>query len=268
MLTASASFAQTTLKKLWETDSTLRTPESVLFHKPSKRLFVSNIDGKGSAKDGNGFISILNLDGSVHTLRFMDGLDAPKGLAIVGNKLFVTDITRLVVFDINSGQQLEAFDVPSSDFLNDATAGENGNIYFSDSKNGTIFKLTGQKVDVLLKDTLLKNPNGLYFQKGKLMAVDFKTGVFYSINLKTKKLIRIADGFLSGDGIEPLGNESWLISSWPGELRLLHKNKDAKLLLDTKAEKVNCADIGFDPDKKVIYVPTFYHNRVAAYQLK
>jgi len=262
-----AATAQPVLEKIWESDTTMRTPESVLYHKASKRLFVSNIDGQAADKDGKGFISVLNLDGTVGSLHFMDGLDAPKGMAVVKDKLYVTDITRLVVFDINSGRKLNVFDVAGSEFLNDATADDKGNIYFSDSRNGTLYKLAGEKVEVCLKDTLLKNPNGLYCMNENLMAVDFKTGIYYRINPQNKKLTKVAEGFPSGDGIEPIGNGAWLMSSWPGELRHLDKNNKITLILDTKSEKISCADIGYNADQKVVYVPTFFKNKVVAYRL-
>jgi len=43
---------------------------------------------------------------------------------------------------------------------------------------------------------------------------------------------------------------------------------EKKLLLDTRAQKINAADIGYDKKKKVVYVPTFYKNNVVAYQLQ
>ena len=39
-------------------------------------------------------------------------------------------------------------------------------------------------------------------------------------------------------------------------------------LLDTRTQKINSADIGYDPKGKVVYVPTFFVNTVAAYELK
>jgi hypothetical protein len=41
-----------------------------------------------------------------------------------------------------------------------------------------------------------------------------------------------------------------------------------ELLLDTHLEKKNTADIGYDPVKKIVYIPTFFKKTVMAYQLK
>src|SRR5688572_23481869 len=77
------------LRRVWETDTLLRTPESVL-HEPTENvLLVSNINGNGAVKDGNGFISKLTLEGQITSLEWATGLNAPKGMGISGNKLFV-----------------------------------------------------------------------------------------------------------------------------------------------------------------------------------
>ena len=39
-------------------------------------------------------------------------------------------------------------------------------------------------------------------------------------------------------------------------------------LLDTKDQKINSADIGYDAKNKIVYVPTFWKNGIVAYQLK
>jgi hypothetical protein len=53
---ATRLLAQIHLEKRWESDTTLKTPESVLFDPANKILYVSNINGDPWAKDGNGSI--------------------------------------------------------------------------------------------------------------------------------------------------------------------------------------------------------------------
>ena len=57
--------AQHSLEQKWETDSTLKTPESVLFDGANSVLYVANIDGDGGAKDGKGSIGKVGLDGKI-----------------------------------------------------------------------------------------------------------------------------------------------------------------------------------------------------------
>jgi len=49
---------------------------------------------------------------------------------------------------------------------------------------------------------------------------------------------------------------------------LVKINGEKKLLLDTRKEGINTADIGYDKKNKIVYVPTFWKNHVVAYQLQ
>jgi hypothetical protein len=48
----------------------------------------------------------------------------------------------------------------------------------------------------------------------------------------------------------------------------VNTNGQKSKLLDTKAESINAADIGYDKKNKIVYVPTFWKNNVVAYKLK
>src|SRR5687768_11743717 len=88
LMYASASMAQQhQLVKLWETDSILKVPESVLYHPETKTLFVSNIDGKPAEKDSQGSIAKVSLDGKKVDNSWATGLNAPKGMGIHNNTL-------------------------------------------------------------------------------------------------------------------------------------------------------------------------------------
>jgi len=90
------------LEKIWETDSVIATPESVL---PVKNiLYVSLIDGAGWAADGKGGVGKLTPEGKIIDTVWITGLSAPKGMGISGNKLYVADITEVIVIDIEKGK--------------------------------------------------------------------------------------------------------------------------------------------------------------------
>jgi len=73
---------------------------------------------------------------------------------------------------------------------------------------------------------------------------------------------------IGGDGIEPIGNGDYIISCWIGLIYYLDKDGKIEILLDTRDQKRNTADIGYDPKNKIVYVPTFFKNSVVAYKLK
>jgi len=117
----------------------LATPESVLYDAENDRYLVSNINGKPTEKDNNGFISVLSPDGEITTLKWIEGgknkvkLDAPKGLALAKGVLYAADITVVRMFDAKTGAPKGDIPVPGSTFLNDLSSGPDGKIYVSDS---------------------------------------------------------------------------------------------------------------------------------------
>jgi glucose/arabinose dehydrogenase len=107
-------------------------------------LYVANIEGKSDEKDGKGFISKMTPDGKVTTLQWVTGLNAPKGMSIYKNKLYVADLSRIVIIDIASGKP--AFtEVDGAQFLNDISIDDKGNVYASDSRSGKIYRFANGK---------------------------------------------------------------------------------------------------------------------------
>ena len=83
-----------------------------------------------------------------------------------------------------------------------------------------------------------------------------------------KNMINVAGMPQGGDGIEPIGNGDFLFSAWGGYIYYVYADGRNELLLDTHLEKINTADIGYDPVKRIVYIPTFFKKSVMAYQLK
>lgn len=252
------------LVKKWETDTLLRVPESVCFDAARKVLYVSNIDGKPGEKDGKGFISKLGLDGKIRQLQWVIGLDAPKGLGIYKNSLYVADLTQVVEIDIPSGTIKQRIPIEGSVFLNDITVDQNGVVYVSDSRTGKVHAIKDGKAETYLGD--LKGPNGLLALPNNFFVLH--DAGMYQVG-KDKSLTKITDGLQGCDGVEQVNKNDYLVSCWPGEIYYVNAKEGIKeKLLDTKAQKLNTADIGYDAKHKIVYVPTFYGNKVVAYQLK
>ena len=102
------------LSKVWESDATLKTPESVYFDAARKVLYVSNIDGEPWTADGKGSIGKVGLDGKVISAEWITGLDCPKGMALSddGKWLYVGDCGGLVVIDVDAGKIKNKIAVP------------------------------------------------------------------------------------------------------------------------------------------------------------
>ena len=132
--------------------SGLSNPESVLFDPSANILYVSNIAGNPGEKDGKGFISRLSTDGKIETLEWAKGLDAPKGLALVGNRLYVSDIDQLVAIDTATGAVAKRWPAVGAKFLNDVVADAKGRVFVSDMVTNQIWQLDGDQFAVWLED--------------------------------------------------------------------------------------------------------------------
>jgi outer membrane protein assembly factor BamB len=265
-LPAQQSFVSDRLAKKWETPAQLKVPESVCFDASRNVIYVSNVAGSPTDKDGNGFISQVSPEGQITVLEWVKGLNAPKGMGIAGDFLYVSDITRVVKIDIAQGKIAGEIEIPGSKFLNDITIDQQGTVYVSDMNGNAIYTIKGAQHKLLVKSDKLNGPNGLFFTGDKLLAglqdrvvaVDIKTGEF-------KDYITNTGGI---DGIVPDGQGNYLISDWLGNIHLISPDKAKIKLLDTTPENINAADIDFVVSKKLLLVPTFSDNRVVAYELK
>ncbi|GEO04293.1 ATP/GTP-binding protein [Adhaeribacter aerolatus] len=256
------------LVKKWETEGNLLTPESVLYDRGNKVIYVSNINGQAGDKDGNGSIGRVDLNGKIEQAEWVKGLDAPKGMGLHKGMLYVADLTKVVVIDTKTGQKVQDIELPGAQFLNDITVAADGSVYVSDSSGKKVYLVKDNVASVYMESDQLVRPNGLLAHEGKLYLVDMQPGIFYQIDGNTKSLNKVAEGLTSGDGIVPVGKGDFIVSNWNGEINYLFANGQVKKLLDTKEAKVNAADIDFIPERNLVLVPTFFNNKVMAYELK
>ncbi|WP_299253430.1 ATP/GTP-binding protein [uncultured Cytophaga sp.] len=250
----------------WQTDTIFKVPESVLYNKADEFLYVSNINGKPDSVDGNGFISRMSLDGKIEQLEWVKGLDAPKGMGVYNGKMYVTDIHKLVIIDMETATIEKSIVVDSAQFLNDVTIDAKGDVYFTDSDARTIHVYRNGVVSLWAKDPMLLKPNGLYALDSSLRIIDMETGLFYDADYTTKKLTGVAQGIPGGDGVMQVSKKEYIISCWPGEVYYINDTLVEKIL-DTKAAKLNAADACYVDTEQLLIVPTFFGNSVMAYTI-
>jgi hypothetical protein len=259
-------FQSEKLQKVWEATG-LDVPESVLPVPEEDILYVSNIGSSNAAeKEKKGFISILNADGSIKTLHWVTGLNSPKGMAIQGKKLYVTGVDRLTEIELATGRIVKTITVDSAVFLNDIAADKVGNLYISDSKTGTVFKMKDDKVSVFIKSKEFNFPNGLISVGGNIL---LGTGdKVVNINAQSDEVKDYMLNTGGVDGIAMIAPNVLLFSNWQGTVYSMKVGKDKELLLDTSAtESIKSADFGYDADRRLIYIPTFFGNSVVCYKL-
>ena len=264
LFNSSLLFAQHKLEKIWETDSVLKVPESVLFDGEHKVLYASNIDGTDPwAKDGKGSVAKIGLDGKVIAPEWVSGLNAPKGMGLYMGKLYVADLNELVVIDIAGSKIEKRIAVTGAEGLNDVSVSKSGIVYVSDSKLKKVFVVKDGVTELLL-DTL-KGPNGVLIRGDDFYLLD--AGGMYKMN-KDKTLTKITDGMDGGtDGIENISGNDFIVSCWQGVVWYVKADGSKQQLLDSRPDKKNSADIGIDAKNKIVYVPTFWRNTIVAYRV-
>ncbi|MFT3904124.1 MAG: acetolactate decarboxylase [Niabella sp.] len=247
-------------------------PESIT--SDGKRYFVSNQGQDVFSKDGDGFISEISEDGKLIKRNFLPQkgvLNAPKGLTIVNNILYVADIERVVGFDISTRKTVFELTIPQATVLNDICRLENGFIAVTETVSGNIYKINTKNKSFEIIGNI-PTANGINYNEKTKQLVVCTNGKNYgegSVYIKTgngdfKELPNIANGFF--DGIEWIDDNHLLISDW-----VTFPVKDfGKLWIYNVAEQTSqtyftgesVADIYYNPANQKIYMPQMFQNKV------
>jgi DNA-binding beta-propeller fold protein YncE len=253
------------LTKSWEI-SGFDTPECVEYSSFDEVLYVSNIGGKNPVeKDSNGFISKIAATGEIINLHWATNLNAPKGMAIEGNVLYVTDIDRLVKIDLKTGATLASYPLKDAIALNDIVVASDGSKVVSDSKALTYYIFKDEHWTKHLSDTSFAFTNGLC-SKGEyiLSGVGDRIIRFSTTSVQWDNYILNTGGV---DGLSKVKDNLYIISDWSGRVHLVSTKHDRKLILNTTGEKINAADFYYHELTKTLFIPTFFTNSVVAYTL-
>lgn len=159
---------QAKIREIWSVSDGLFEPESVAVDEDRNVIYVSNVVGYGI--NGQGYISQLSMSGRVIKAKWVEGLNAPTGLALKDDKLFIADVNSLKVLDVNSGKIVSSHPTPDRNpCLNDVALAGDGTAYVSGSCSNTIYKLEGHNlVPFITNREALHYVNGL-FTSGELL---------------------------------------------------------------------------------------------------
>ena len=263
--------------ELWQATG-LAGPECALPDAAAGVIYVSNVNGDPMGKDAKGYLAKVSMDGK-KVEKWVDGLKAPKGLAIAGGKLYTADPNELVEIDIASGKVLARHAAEKSGLLNDVAADAAGNIYVSDTGAGGIWRLSGGKMEKWLDDKVLAGANGLVVEGdnlivntwGVLTGNGFETsspGRIVSVSLKDKTITELDGGKPVGnlDGFASLGGGNYIVSDWlAGKIFKFSTGGKTEPIIDLGQGN---ADLGYDPASKIMYVPQMMKGTLHAIQLQ
>lgn len=233
-------------------------PESIVWNPVTSAYLISNA--------GSGQILTLK-DKQDFSLFNQSTLTAPKGLAILNQTVYVTDVTQVVGYNLADGKEVWRYAVPGARFLNDIAASDSM-LYISDMRANRIYSL--QPTTKQLKtyaDNRLISPNGLYFiqteQGAKLYIVSYRSAAaVVQLDLSTEQFTSLPGTEVSmADGITRDNEGNWLISSWQD--KSIHKYDRNWFKQTSLLGKVTSpADIYFNESAGELCIPLFESNQV------
>src|SRR5438552_5563385 len=249
------------------------TPESVLDDSAQDIYFVSNINGGPLAKDNNGFISRVKPDGAVENLKFIEGgragtvLNAPKGMALAGDTLWVADIDAVRAFNAKTGAPIDSVSLSKlgAVFLNDLAVAPTGALYITDT--GIRFDDVGnvlhpgpdrvfrvgpdRAVTQAIRGDTLGRPNGIAVDPVGKRFIIVEFGGRYVLGWKPgdKAPSVVAKGPGGFDGVVVVGGRI-LVSSWAdSSVSSYETGQEVKLVGGIAGP----ADIGYDAKRNRLF---------------
>jgi hypothetical protein len=279
LLAALACPAQAVSVSVDKTIPGFSSPESVVVS--GDDVFVSNVGVKPEpfAKDGDGFISKLDRQGNIKVLKWVDKLNAPKGLIAVNGVLYVADIDRVLGFRQRDGKRLFDLDLAASGskFLNAFARYDDRRLLLSSTDLGKVFviDLPSRGYAELKFDSPPNGPNGMKKLGSRLIVVEWGSDNQANGKVKTylldgfaAKLERTYEANPAGyfDGVVSLGANRWLISNWvkfePGGLLQVLDTRSGKIgVANEKIPLAGPADIFLD-DRNKLWVPGMLEGKV------
>lgn len=258
----------------------LNGPYSFVVDPVTKEYFISSINGDESARDNNGFITKLDESGKVVGLKFIEGgrdgviLHAPRGLAIVGQTLYVADLDQVRGFDKSTGKLLLTLPLGSgaipqagySSQLMDIAYDGKSLLYVSDRTGQAIFRIDvphDHQISTLVRDPQLSGPAGLAVHpKGdRLIVVSWDKGNIVEVRLDGTLTELMSNGFFSAR----FGNLSGVDFDRWGNMYVsdFTRGKIWRMAPDRKLQVIaeylpSPADIAIDRTNHVILVPYHY----------
>lgn len=273
-------------RKVGETPN-LQGPESARYDRDLDVWFVSNINGQPLGKDNNGYISRLRPDGVPYSIKFIEGgkkgvtLNAPKGLAINGDTLWVADIDVARAFNKRTGALIANVSTQGrAKFLNGATVGPDGAVYMTDT--GILFgpkgevshpgpdqvlRITRGGAKAVFASPKLEGPNGITWdsQRKRFVIVSFLGKGIYGWKPGDKDVESIGSGPGQQDGVVFLPDGRLLVTSWTDSTLFVLENGKAR----TVASKVpSPADIDVESKDSRVAVPLLMENRVEFWEVQ
>ena len=258
----------------------LKSPQSMVVDSVHQEYFISNVNGEPGERDHNGFITKLDKEGHILNLYFIQSgkgstvLHAPKGMAVVHDTLYVTDLDGLQAFNTQSGEWVTSIKFPMTEMKSrglgpvDVVHTDGGLLYASVPETNTIFQINPMQestVSVFVQDDLLGGPTGLavHPETGHLIVVSWNSGKILEID-RTGTITEIfSNSFFSRrfKNLDGVAFDTWgsmYISDFTaGKIWRMHPDHSLQVIAEYLTSP---ADISVDQLNHLILVPYTYAN--------
>ena len=259
---------------LWSVREGMDSPESVYYDAASGFVFSSQIGGDAAAKDGNGRIVKLTLDGKIVDTNWITGLNAPKGMRAFRGTLWVADIDEIVSIDIAAGKIVSRVKTDAK-FLNDLATAPDGAVYATDSFQNRVYVVRNGAASVFVESPKLELPNGILVDGNKLIvATDGRQGrggggtpgSLFAVDIASREITQITTQSIgTPDGLESDGRGGYIVADvGGGRIFQVSASGEARQIRQLDRQP---ADISYVPSRKLLLVPHLGLNRVSAYDL-
>lgn len=234
-------------------------PETVL-PLPDNTLLISNVCGFG--EPGSGFLTLLGAAGEVIDWRVVDGLDAPLGMALHDERLYVIDNNHLKFLAWPGYEVLESVKLDTR-VANDLAVSDGGDVYVSDTAAGQVIRLSSDGTQsVLIEEARFPGANGMEISDGFLYVGGQR---LWRVNLQDLAVETLGPEWLSDiDGIEFEADGTLQVTPVAGPLIRIPKEHDIQIL---SGEGISSANHGYAPSLGLALIPTGFDNEVIAVRI-
>lgn len=215
----------------------------------------------------DGYISLINPDGTAHTLKWIgatrDGLtlNHPLGSFITNGRLYVADIDTVRWFDLKTGAPMGAIPVDGVTRFNDIEVAQDGTIYATqtgtpdDADSWRLYKIKADgSASTMVKGAPLKQPNGVGFdQNGNVVVVNIGSPDVLTFSPEGKLLKTEQSSDAGNDGIAVLKDGTKYVSS-------VRQGTVARIRPGKKAERIatgipSAASMTYDSKRNRLVIP-------------
>jgi sugar lactone lactonase YvrE len=251
-----------------------RFAESCTFDPDRNLILAMNAGVSQEMQENDGYVSLINPDGSVHTTKWIgasrDGLtlNHPLGSAIKGGLLYTVDINVVRTFDLETGAPRDAFEVPEATLLNGIAVAEDGTIYASNTRPPErLYRITADgQSSVLVDGAPLAVPNGVAIDRdGNVVVVNIGNNevLTFSPSGELVGTEHAAEG--GNDGVVVLDDGTKYVSSVRfGSVSRIRPGEDAEIVA---AGIPSAASMCYDSVQNQLVIPMNDHNALAFVEL-